>query len=207
MMDPSLFNFSGELPEEVPNTTLDDITDVIRDADFDRLEVLCNQEPDESGIFVLGLVFLNKTRDTGLYFSGIRDQEGYHVSYSTAAVVLDVLKTMADENRVDLSLMCSGGYALLPGNDQALFTQLEKRGLYWAKDQAQVSSLDTDVIPDGLYCLDCPYRSFRDDKPEQMNGYCKYLGHGDWMTKLGFSGLWDGVKECQVKRDVEASGT
>jgi hypothetical protein len=189
----------------VPKTTLAEITDAIRNADFDRLEVLCEQEPDEPGIFVLGLVFLNKARDTGLYFSGIRDHEGYHVSYSTAADVLDALKAMADEHRVDLSMICSGGYALLPGNDQAFLTQLEKQGLYWAKDQAQVSPLDTDVIPEGSFCLDCPYRSFRDDKPKQMNGYCEYLGHGDWMTKLGFSDLWDGVKECEVKRDSELS--
>jgi len=47
---------------------------------------------------------------------------------------------------------------------------------------------DTSVIPKGFYCYSikkgkrvmCPYWSIRADKPEQENGYCAYLGKGDW---------------------------
>lgn len=87
---------------------------------------------------------------------------------------------------------------------------------------------DTSVIPKGFYCYSikkgkrvmCPYWSIRKDKPEQENGYCAYLGKGDWglhkdddykevksgkITKgrdLPFSPslLWDAVKECEIKR-------
>ena len=52
-----------------------------------------------------------------------------------------------------------------------------------------------DQIPDGLYCYTiksieketgrmqtnaCKYWSIRDGKPKQENGYCDYLGWGDW---------------------------
>jgi hypothetical protein len=86
-------------------------------------------------------------------------------------------------------------------------------------------------IPRGYYChtqKSCPYHSIRDDKPYQENGYCSYLGKGDWdlndeikdkdveveyrqkdgsykkvMMKYGdlppTSLLWDMCKECGVK--------
>ena len=49
-----------------------------------------------------------------------------------------------------------------------------------------------------LRCLGmCPYWSRRDDRPEQENGYCSYLGWGDWEQD-NFSLLWDQVKECGI---------
>ena len=59
------------------------------------------------------------------------------------------------------------------------------------------------LIPTGDYCYSlypkmvCPFWSIRKDKPEQMNGYCSYLGRGDWEVDC-FSLLWDQVKECDV---------
>lgn len=73
---------------------------------------------------------------------------------------------------------------------------------------------DKKKIPKGEYCYDekgnCPYWEIRDDKPNQRNGYCKYLKRGDWQAKPGkkwpkgaplsaLSLLWDQVKECGMK--------
>lgn len=59
--------------------------------------------------------------------------------------------------------------------------------------------MNSKKIPKGLYCYDnngiCPYWSRRIDKPEQENGYCSFLKHGDWMVE-GISLLWDQCKEC-----------
>lgn len=67
-----------------------------------------------------------------------------------------------------------------------------------------------DVIPEGFYCYkltgevnengfpireDCPYWELRDDQEEQDNGYCHFLGEGDWDVE-GLSLLWDQCKEC-----------
>ena len=75
---------------------------------------------------------------------------------------------------------------------------------------------NTDVIPKGLYCytlhpteknnagfpkvIPCPYWSRREDKPAQENGYCSFLGEGDWEDE-GFSLLWDMCKECGENLD------
>lgn len=89
---------------------------------------------------------------------------------------------------------------------------------------------DTSVIPNGAYCyrhtdrkvecaemfIDgqwqpvkpykipeiqmCPYWSSRADKPDQNNGFCAYLGFGDWEEE-GMTLLWDQVKECGVNED------
>lgn len=62
-------------------------------------------------------------------------------------------------------------------------------------------------IPKGSYCYDyrdgkefrCPHWSKDTSKPEQENGYCSYLGMGDW--DLGGGLLWDQVKECGINED------
>ena len=73
-------------------------------------------------------------------------------------------------------------------------------------------------IPKGIYCYDengrCPHWELRGDKPEQHNGYCRYLKRGDWEAEIptdfpeGFptcciSLLWDAVKECSENMDEE----
>ena len=62
------------------------------------------------------------------------------------------------------------------------------------------------VIPKGDYCYDengiCPYWDIKLDKPEQENGYCKYLNRGDWEVDY-LSLLWDQVKECGVNENDE----
>ena len=56
------------------------------------------------------------------------------------------------------------------------------------------------VIPEGMYCYDsnrrCPYWSIVEMHQQQDNGFCEYLGQGDWN---GFGLLWDQVEECNVK--------
>ncbi len=106
---------------------------------------------------------------------------------------------MADEITVELSIF--GINASFPfKDDNNFFNQIENGNLQWAKQQL-LGLMDTDVIPNGSYCDGCPYLSHRPYKPEQSSGYCAYLEYGDWMTKLGFSLLWDGLKECHINLD------
>lgn len=78
---------------------------------------------------------------------------------------------------------------------------------------------DESVIPAGCYCYtgqglthpadggpprmevkECPYWARNPEKPEQINGYCAYLGEGDWQDD-GPSLLWDMVKECGINTE------
>jgi hypothetical protein len=64
----------------------------------------------------------------------------------------------------------------------------------------------TDVIPEGIYChgmredkhYRCPYWSIDHTRPPQENGYCKFLGIGDWDSDVCTGLLWDRVKECGI---------
>lgn len=59
-------------------------------------------------------------------------------------------------------------------------------------------------IPKGDYCYSydehkkeqvlCPYWSLREDKPEQLNGYCSFLKKGDWELSPEFN------KRIKIKR-------
>jgi len=73
--------------------------------------------------------------------------------------------------------------------------------------------MDISVIPKGMYCYSplnykngkyyikiCPYWSLNENKPKQVNGYCSYLGYGDWEVD-NLSLLWDQCKECHIKDD------
>jgi hypothetical protein len=77
-------------------------------------------------------------------------------------------------------------------------------------------------IPHGVYCYTinnienglsekdppiirtklCPFWQFDKTKPTQENGYCAYLGLGDWMPNGTFM-LWDQCKECEINWDDE----
>lgn len=78
------------------------------------------------------------------------------------------------------------------------------------------------LIPKGYYCYDergiCPYWHCDEARPAQQNGYCAYMGKGDWdlnkekgwreegsdewksAEEIGMplSLLWDKVKMCGV---------
>ena len=61
-------------------------------------------------------------------------------------------------------------------------------------------------IPKGPYCagyngMCCPYWSLKNDKPYQMNGYCKLVNIGDWEDDT--SELWDQVKICGINEMYE----
>lgn len=69
---------------------------------------------------------------------------------------------------------------------------------------------DKKLIPHGSYCyvprrmigthmeiLPCPYYYRHPGHSRQDNGYCSYIGHGDWMSG-SWGTLWDMVKECGV---------
>jgi N-glycosidase YbiA len=75
---------------------------------------------------------------------------------------------------------------------------------------------DKSLIPKGIYCYDnlglCPYWDKSDEHPHQENGYCAFLGRGDWEAEIpaDFPGhfpvscvslLWDQVKECHENMD------
>jgi len=84
---------------------------------------------------------------------------------------------------------------------------------------------DKSLIPQGFYCYTrlkngklklCPYWSKIKNRRKQENGYCSYLGKGDWeinqeeewinvdtgeIVKGNLSLLWDMVKECGINED------
>ena len=89
------------------------------------------------------------------------------------------------------------------------------------KLEEEIATKDTSVIPFGDYCYRgkyvCPYHRFIFDRPRQENGWCDYLGTGDyelnrttlWTDSNGgtntaeeigipLSLLWDMCKECGV---------
>lgn len=59
-------------------------------------------------------------------------------------------------------------------------------------------------IPLGIYCYgaygNCPFWDYDDERDYQDNGYCHYLGRGDWDGGGDgfFTLLWDQCKECDV---------
>jgi len=83
------------------------------------------------------------------------------------------------------------------------------------------------LIPVGYYCEGCPFWSLDKTHPQMQNGYCSYLGKGDWdiynehadkieiqqrqpngsfkaeladkEDLVPLSLLWDGCKECGRK--------
>lgn len=76
-------------------------------------------------------------------------------------------------------------------------------------------------IPPGPYCyhiidgpnkhgqlsiLKCPYWESHPEKPEQMNGYCRFIKKGDWEEN-GTTLLFDLCKECGIKEDRANSET
>jgi hypothetical protein len=48
----------------------------------------------------------------------------------------------------------------------------------------------------------CPYWCKVENKPEQMNGYCRFLERGDWESE-SFGLLFDQVKECGINTSDE----
>lgn len=80
---------------------------------------------------------------------------------------------------------------------------------------------DASFIPQGVYCYSdlsitydekgmpvfrskvCPYWAIDKDREEQSNGYCAFIGAGDWFDCSGSSLLWDQVKECGIKTDFD----
>jgi len=61
------------------------------------------------------------------------------------------------------------------------------------------------VIPWGDYCYDskgrCPYWDMAENKEEQNDGFCWFLGKGDWAEDGCFGLLWDQCKCCGKKED------
>lgn len=92
-----------------------------------------------------------------------------------------------------------------------------------------LDEMDESVIPKGMYCYDengtCPYWGLDKNHDKQENGYCSYMGKGDWDInkewtvfkvrqedgsekevyasgeELGIQVglLWDKCKECNIK--------
>lgn len=53
------------------------------------------------------------------------------------------------------------------------------------------------------YCENCKWHRIYSNKPYQENGYCKYIGRGDWQDdSMGL--LWDGDKECEEHETEES---
>jgi len=196
----SLHFFQGSLPDDVPVISPDAIRTMTVDFDVDRLEVMVIEPGDEQGFLLTALVFLNKGRDEGYYFCGLVDAEGYHFQFPRAMDVVDTLRTIVDETRVELGVFASGEGLRLACEPDNFFQQLKNDQVGWRKND-EPKLADTSCIPMGSNCDGCPYARAIPGKPDQQDGYCAYLDLGDWMTKLGFSLLWDGLKECKVNLD------
>ena len=52
------------------------------------------------------------------------------------------------------------------------------------------------LVPEGMFCLDCPYRRTNPAKPRDGGGFCTLLDIADWRTG---GWIWDGVKACDFK--------
>ena len=65
------------------------------------------------------------------------------------------------------------------------------------------------VVPRGIYCYDekgnCPYWDVEENKPEQDNGFCWFLGKGDWDDDMGE--IWDQCKCCGIRDEEIPEGT
>lgn len=54
-------------------------------------------------------------------------------------------------------------------------------------------------IPNDIaYCCNCKWLRFNKNKDYFSNGYCKYLGLGDWYKNNRTILLWDACKNCDV---------
>ena len=66
------------------------------------------------------------------------------------------------------------------------------------------------VIQRGIYCYDekgnCPYWDKAENEENQNNGFCWFMGSGDFSDKNGGL-LWDQCKECGVREDEAPQGT
>jgi hypothetical protein len=76
--------------------------------------------------------------------------------------------------------------------------------MLWMKEHEGES-----VIPEGVYCYyglaNCPYWDRAENKSKQVNGFCWFLGKGDWDEGIGE--LWDQVKCCGIKSSFHPEGT
>jgi hypothetical protein len=63
------------------------------------------------------------------------------------------------------------------------------------------------VIPEGDCCYgskgNCPYWDRIPGKPEQGDGYCWFLEHGDWMDDgKGMTNIFDQIKCCGINDNL-----
>lgn len=64
-----------------------------------------------------------------------------------------------------------------------------------------------DIPKDTFYCQGCKYSTYsklaRFFFGSQCDGYCYYLGRGDFSLLHPTDLLWDGCKECCINEDIE----
>jgi hypothetical protein len=84
-------------------------------------------------------------------------------------------------------------------------------------DKNKFSEFDESKIPSGIYCHGhtiykkvndkivninlCPYWDIDNEREKQENGYCHFIGKGDWEIGEGDGLLWDKCKECGKNHD------
>lgn len=107
----------------------------------------------------------------------------------------------------------------LAAQDRLEKVEADMEGANARADEAGVHA--ENHIPKGCYCYTpvalvedpatgaprlltrrCPFWAINSAQPSQMNGYCGYLGSGDWEDEGTFL-LWDQVKECGVNEDID----
>lgn len=70
------------------------------------------------------------------------------------------------------------------------------QGPYCYHGWVETPNIDVNGVSHGKVKA-CPFWGMDERKPRQMNGYCTYLGYGDWERK-GSGLLWDACKECGI---------
>lgn len=86
--------------------------------------------------------------------------------------------------------------------DNLWFDNLSKQSNYNIVNSAR------EFIPrNTMYCEDCPFIAKSALATfffgEQCNGYCYFLGRGDFSFVSPTTILWDGCKECGLYEDME----
>ena len=84
------------------------------------------------------------------------------------------------------------------------------KGLGLRKPESTMRKLRDDkggrVIPWGDYCYDskgsCPYWDMAENKEGVDNGFCWFIGKGDWWEDESCGLLWDQIKMCGKNMDV-----
>lgn len=126
-----------------------------------------------------------------------------YLTYDKGWVWLEYLISLLATIEVELPLVFDSGYR----------SKCNSADKIWINPpQKEEGSFAQRTIPqDMIYCRDCHFMTYskiaRFFYGSQCDGYCYYLGKGDFSFIRPTSLLWDGCKECSINcEDDEICG-